>query len=86
MRQQDACSHLADVGTLAAHVWPRNDLHVALIGYHAAIVTNARGRILHLNQGVATLNKLELFGLVHLRSHVAIIAGNLSEGSEHVQL
>jgi len=86
MGEQDAGSHLADVGALATHVRTCNDLKVRTVWHHLARVADAACRILNFNQRMAALYQVHLHASVHFWPHILVIMGDLGEGGEHIKL
>lgn len=54
--------------------------------HHFAVVWNAAGRVLHLDQGMSAFNDLEVSLVVHFGSYVGIITRNLGKGCEYIEL
>lgn len=60
MSKENTNSHLSDVCTLSAHVWPCYDLKISLVPNHPAVVIDACCGILDMNEWMFALYKVDL--------------------------
>ena len=60
MCQKYAYCYLSDVGALTTHVGSCDDLEIRLVLHHSAIVVDAGGRILDVDQRVLALYHIDL--------------------------